>query len=147
MIKNTHPGFEQLADIGEVATTPELVAFLLSLGIAFVEEEKLLKFADRLELLDPGSLIESIREATPDYLHDSLCIEVHRSIDSTNSAVLDSLGDPGVTSILCVAEMQTAGKGRRGRHWVSPFGRNVYMTYGRFMQKKLARLGGLSLVG
>ena len=42
--------------------------------------------------------------------------------------------------------MQTAGKGRRGRRWVSPFGRNIYLTYGRFIGRQLSELGGLSLV-
>jgi BirA family biotin operon repressor/biotin-[acetyl-CoA-carboxylase] ligase len=41
--------------------------------------------------------------------------------------------------------MQTAGKGRRGRRWVSPFGSNIYFTYGRFVSRHLSELGGLSL--
>jgi BirA family biotin operon repressor/biotin-[acetyl-CoA-carboxylase] ligase len=29
----------------------------------------------------------------------------------------------------CFAELQTAGRGRRGRHWVSPFAANLYLSF------------------
>ena len=44
-----------------------------------------------------------------------------------------------------VAEAQTKGKGRRGRTWVSPFGRNVYMSYGFTFKSDMSRLDGLSV--
>jgi BirA family biotin operon repressor/biotin-[acetyl-CoA-carboxylase] ligase len=52
----------------------------------------------------------------------------HRETGSTN---LDAkkLADEGAPSgALVVADMQTAGRGRRGRDWVSPAGKDVYMT-------------------
>lgn len=30
---------------------------------------------------------------------------------------------------ICLAEMQTAGKGRRGRQWISPQGKNIYGSF------------------
>ena len=45
---------------------------------------------------------------------------------STNSAMLDSDANPGI----CLAESQWAGRGRRARHWSSPFGRHLAMSYG-----------------
>lgn len=55
-------------------------------------------------------------------------IEIHQSIDSTNSYLLSRAqhGLPGGT--VCLAEEQTAGKGRRGRHFVSPFAANLYCS-------------------
>lgn len=66
-------------------------------------------------------------------------------IDSTNQYLLDRLGDlkPGDS---CVAEYQQAGRGRRGRKWVSPFGTNLYLSmYWRLEQGPAAAIG-LSLV-
>ena len=75
-----------------------------------------------------------------------LDLEIHRVTQSTNDVVMQRLAESQSTAILCAAEMQTAGKGRRGRRWISPFGRNVYLTYGRFIDRQLSELGGLSLV-
>ncbi len=146
MIKNTHPEFEELAARGEVEFTFELGEFLRILGVDYVESGGLVKFAQSVELLDLDTLLKAVRDLTPIHLNDSLHVEIHRAIGSTNLVTMESLGDRNISSMLCVAEMQTAGKGRRGRHWVSPFGRNIYMSYGRFMQKQLPDLGGLSLV-
>jgi BirA family biotin operon repressor/biotin-[acetyl-CoA-carboxylase] ligase len=47
---------------------------------------------------------------------------------------------------VCLAEYQQAGRGRRGRHWFSPFGANLYMSmYWRLEQGPAAAMG-LSLV-
>ena len=50
------------------------------------------------------------------------------SIDSTNARAKEEAkqGVPGGT--LFVAEGQTAGRGRRGRDWESPAGKNIYFT-------------------
>lgn len=47
---------------------------------------------------------------------------------STNAAAkeLADKGEPSGT--LVAADMQTAGRGRRGREWASPKGKNIYMT-------------------
>ena len=29
---------------------------------------------------------------------------------------------------VCIAEYQSAGRGRRGRQWISPFGSHVYLS-------------------
>jgi BirA family biotin operon repressor/biotin-[acetyl-CoA-carboxylase] ligase len=76
----------------------------------------------------------------------SLDLEIHRVTQSTNDVVMQRLVETQGVRILCAAEMQTAGKGRRGRRWVSPFGKNICLTYGRFVDRQLPELGGLSLV-
>ena len=65
-------------------------------------------------------------------------------ISSTNEWILQNIpslkkGD------LCVAEYQTAGRGRRGRQWLSPFaGQIIFSFYWTFDPRKL--IEGLSLV-
>jgi len=52
----------------------------------------------------------------------------HEEIGSTNTEA-KLLAEQGAKSgTLVVADMQTAGKGRRGRKWVSPAGTNIYYT-------------------
>lgn len=52
----------------------------------------------------------------------------HREVESTNDVAraLAEDGAPHGTAVL--AERQTAGRGRRGRTWVSPPGENVYLS-------------------
>lgn len=73
-------------------------------------------------------------------------LDVHKKIDSTNRALMSDK-DPGSDAIrLCVADHQSAGRGRRGRHWISPPGENVYLSMGVGLTGGFAELGGLSLV-
>ncbi|PRD12351.1 bifunctional biotin--[acetyl-CoA-carboxylase] ligase/biotin operon repressor BirA [Pantoea coffeiphila] len=66
-------------------------------------------------------------------------------IDSTNQYLLDRM-DRLQSGDACVAEYQQAGRGRRGRQWISPFGVNLYLSmYWRLEQGPAAAMG-LSLV-
>lgn len=47
---------------------------------------------------------------------------------------------------VCFAEVQSAGRGRRGRAWVSPFAENIYMSVGFKVQGGVEALSGMSLV-
>ncbi len=139
MIKSTHPEFEQMA-LGEAVPSSELLlGFLQEAGVPYESDARGIRLSDDLELLDHDTILASVNDReTP--------LEIHRVIGSTNDTVMQRLSEESCHSLLCAAEMQTAGKGRRGRHWVSPFGRNVYVTYGRFIQRELSDLGGLSIV-
>lgn len=66
-------------------------------------------------------------------------------IDSTNQYLLERM-DTLQSGDACVAEYQQAGRGRRGRQWISPFGVNIYLSmYWRLEQGPAAAMG-LSLV-
>ena len=72
-------------------------------------------------------------------------LEIHDSLPSTNTylAQLALAGAPSGT--VCLAEQQSAGKGRRGRQWVSPYGHNIYLSIlWRFPSGPTA-ISGLSL--
>lgn len=70
-----------------------------------------------LERLD----VQQLRQTTP-----GIRVAVQPVTDSTNAQLLaaDAAQDPQAL----FAEFQTAGRGRRGRSWVSPFGANVYLS-------------------
>jgi len=67
-------------------------------------------------------------------------------IDSTNAEAQRLIGD-GVQGIqLIVADAQTAGRGRRGRSWVSPPGSGMYLSLAYPFLVDAHALQGLSLV-
>ena len=55
-------------------------------------------------------------------------IEYHDAVDSTNRAAGDLARQGAVEGAVVVADAQTAGRGRMGRHWVSPAGKNLYFS-------------------
>ncbi|OCH97252.1 biotin--[acetyl-CoA-carboxylase] ligase [Legionella jamestowniensis] len=65
-------------------------------------------------------------------------------VDSTNQ-YLKNLASSSELEICC-AEMQTRGRGRFGRHWISPFGENIYCSSRWELNCDLSQLSGLSLV-
>ena len=56
-------------------------------------------------------------------------VEVHPSISSTNDRALALARSGAVSGLLVVALRQTAGRGQRGRQWVSPPGAGMYASF------------------
>ena len=71
-----------------------------------------------------------------------LDIKVVLQVDSTNSYLLRQ---EQPERLVCLAESQTAGRGRRGRAWISPFAQNLYISIGWGFENGVAALEGLSL--
>jgi BirA family biotin operon repressor/biotin-[acetyl-CoA-carboxylase] ligase len=92
-------------------------------------------------MLDAGQ----IRAAMPVALASSLgALEVHWELDSTSSE-LQRRGPLATDFSVLLAETQTAGRGRRGREWLSPPGLNVYLSCLKRFEQGFAALAGLSL--
>ncbi|WP_373776988.1 biotin--[acetyl-CoA-carboxylase] ligase [Glaesserella sp.] len=69
-----------------------------------------------------------------------------KEIDSTNEYLLTHYKQLENGS-LCVAETQTAGRGRRGRQWYSPQSQNLYFSMlWHYPSKHIEQLSSLSLV-
>ena len=64
---------------------------------------------------------------------------------STNTDVLAHYDRHGQLAI-AICEMQTAGKGRRGRQWHSPYAQSIYCTLGIEKSLPASHLGLLSIV-
>lgn len=70
-------------------------------------------------------------------------IEGHTTLGSTNDRARVLLDEPGGEGRAVVTDEQTAGRGRRGRSWVSPPGRNLTMSVA--MRPHLAAADGWQL--
>jgi BirA family transcriptional regulator, biotin operon repressor / biotin---[acetyl-CoA-carboxylase] ligase len=71
-------------------------------------------------------------------------IEILDEIGSTND-YLKKIPTTSRVARVCLAEKQTAGRGRQGRPWISPYARNIYLSILWPFQKDLSQLSGLSL--
>lgn len=71
-------------------------------------------------------------------------LEWLQSIDSTNSALLRS-GLPPIGGVALLAEQQSAGRGRLGRHWQSAAGASLCLSVAMRLPRGLAAVAGLSL--
>lgn len=71
-------------------------------------------------------------------------LELHTTVASTNQLAMEK-AIQGESGYVCSAEQQTAGRGRRGRPWVSPFAANVYLSTVWEFTGGAAALEGLSL--
>ncbi|WP_049724098.1 bifunctional biotin--[acetyl-CoA-carboxylase] ligase/biotin operon repressor BirA [Gilvimarinus polysaccharolyticus] len=74
----------------------------------------------------------------------SLALEVLPLVDSTNTRLMAN-AEQLPAGAVCIAEQQSAGRGRRGRTWVSPFARNLYFSMLWRFDGGAAELEGLSL--
>lgn len=93
------------------------------------------KLANPISLIESSRLIQSI---------DSRCFYFDE-IPSTNGFMLSHTSELK-SGDLCVAEYQSAGRGRRGRTWVSPYGHHLYFSQFWSFPQGMAQAMGLSLV-
>lgn len=77
------------------------------------------RLAQPLERLDAAELGRAV---------PGLRVEVLPVTDSTNARLLDAPAADDPQALF--AEYQTAGRGRRGRRWASPFAANLYLSIG-----------------
>ena len=94
------------------------------------------------EPLDNATILNKLDPLIHEKLTD---LDIEATVDSTNSALQRlPLAEQHATVVL--AEHQSSGRGRRGRQWHSPFGRNLYLSLGWRFDKPLSELGCLPLV-
>lgn len=87
--------------------------------------------------------IEKHLNSTANFLIKEL--EIHDCIHSTNSYLVEKSNQTTSNGVVCFAEFQSSGKGRRGRDWISPFGSNIYLSILWRFQNGPASISGLSL--
>jgi len=99
------------------------------------------RLANPIELLCHKAIVTELDDVASQYL---LGLEIHHEIESTNAHLMKRI--PQLRSgHACLAEQQSAGRGRRGRAWVSPFGRNIYLSMYWQFQLSPSELSALAL--
>ena len=95
-----------------------------------------------IELLDAAKVQATLRPEAASLLSR---LEIHETISSTNALAMQQAEQGGAAGLVCTAEQQSAGRGRRGRQWVSPFASNLYLSVVWEFSQGAAALEGLSL--
>ena len=72
-------------------------------------------------------------------------LDIHETIGSTNAEAMRQIEAGRGAGYVCTAEQQSAGRGRRGRQWVSPYARNLYVSAVWEYSQGAAVLEGMSL--
>ncbi len=92
-----------------------------------------------IDLYNPANIVAQLSGSVRQRLG---AFSVFDEVDSTNR-FLQSQAPEHLA--ICLAEFQSAGKGRRGRQWVSPMGASVYLSVQLRAASGVASLEGLSL--
>ncbi|MCE9688213.1 bifunctional biotin--[acetyl-CoA-carboxylase] ligase/biotin operon repressor BirA [Shewanella sp. AS16] len=93
------------------------------------------KLATPVFLIDEPRLLQAI---------DNRCFYFDET--SSTNAFLLSHAKELKSGDICIAEYQSAGRGRRGRTWVSPYGNHLYCSLFWGFSQGMAQAMGLSLV-
>lgn len=101
------------------------------------------RLAAPLELLDEEKIKGILGSDSASLLSG---LDIHFDIDSTNRYLMHKAMQDAPSGCACLAEMQSAGRGRRGRSWVSPFAGNIYLSLLWRFNSAPASLGSMGLV-
>ena len=101
------------------------------------------RLAQPLELLDKDVIFSHIGTLEDKAPFD---IDVLLDVDSTNRYLIEKSKLDQRNRQVCIAEYQHAGRGRRGREWVSPFASSLYCSLLWRSNLSLSALSCLGLV-
>jgi BirA family biotin operon repressor/biotin-[acetyl-CoA-carboxylase] ligase len=138
----THSG-QELAGLLNVSRTAiwKQLAKLEDLGLELLSQSgKGYCLVGGLELLDKHHINSFLTTSAANMITD---LQLLKLVDSTNSYLMRQ--EPAVGISVCFAEFQTAGRGRRGRQWASPFASNIYLSLRLSINSGLGAVEGLSL--
>jgi len=117
----------------------EALRRLDGLGGETIEEQGTLFLPRSVDLLDAGRIRRALPRLDPEAVH------VRFAVDSTNSLLVERLRAGARAPEVCTAEIQSAGRGRQGRRWVSELGQSLVLSVSWRFAAHLEALGGLSL--
>lgn len=100
------------------------------------------RLAQPLCLLDRNAIESALEPAARQHLNELILLD---ETPSTNLHLMLGRNEGPGHGLVCLAEMQTQGKGRQGRTWVSPFAQNIYMSVLWRFVGPLSGISGLSL--
>ena len=137
-----HSGEDVARDLGRSrATLSEALKRVPDLGIEiFSVRGKGYRLAEPIEFLDAASINSRLSACG-----SRVRLEVVDEIDSTSSRLLERAAGGAPSGTCLAAEWQSAGRGRRGRSWVSALGGSLTFSLLWRFERGAGHLGGLSL--
>ena len=95
-----------------------------------------------IEMLDAKRIGAALSPAALAWLRD---LQVRLVVDSTNTRMAAAARSGSIDGSCWFAELQTSGRGRRERRWISPFARNLAVSMGFALGGSPNDAGALSL--
>jgi BirA family biotin operon repressor/biotin-[acetyl-CoA-carboxylase] ligase len=83
------------------------------------------KLPDAVELLEERAIRAAV---AGDRMHRLRSLDVLFDVDSTNTRLLAGGPPPPGCADVVLSELQHAGRGRRGRRWIAPFGGSIALS-------------------
>ncbi|EPB99947.1 hypothetical protein L861_08155 [Litchfieldella anticariensis FP35 = DSM 16096] len=100
------------------------------------------RLAEPLELLDGPAIVSNLSRDGRRHLAR---LFVEEALPSTNLYLRERFEQGAGHGEVCLAESQSAGRGRRGRGWACPWGHGLLLSIGWRFESGAAALEGLSL--
>lgn len=100
------------------------------------------RLARPLDLLDEEAIAARLNKRIAAQIQ---ALRVHLELASTNQYLLEQLPPDAAGGYVCLAEYQSAGRGRHGNRWLSPLGAGLYLSIGWRVDGMPEPLTGLSL--
>ena len=123
----------------DAASLDEALERLSRLGVAPVAGSGTVALPRPVDLLDAGRILRAAPRLRPEAIH------LRFAVDSTNTVLAERLRAGAAAPELCAAEIQTAGRGRRGRRWIGGLGQSVMLSVSWRFTPRSDALSGLSL--
>jgi len=99
-------------------------------------------------LVQPAAALDAARivaALAPEWRPSLRSLEVEWSLPSTNAALLERPAPPPGECDVLLVEHQSAGRGRRGRHWLAPLGGSLCVSIAASFDPLPRELSSLSL--
>lgn len=100
------------------------------------------RLVEPLELLDGQRIVAGLSREARGYLAR---LFVEESLPSSNAFLRERFACGAGHAEVCLVEQQSAGRGRRGRTWSTPWGQSLMLSIGWRVESSVASLEGLSL--
>lgn len=100
------------------------------------------RLAEPLDLLDANIIHARLGQRVARQVRG---VNVELELPSTNQYLLEQVPADQAPGRVCLAEYQSAGRGRHGSHWLSPLGAGLYLSIGWRVDGMAEPLTGLSL--
>lgn len=136
-----HSGLRMGQDLGMSRTAIwKAMGQLQEYGVAIEsQKQKGYRLNETLVLLDHDIIFEKLNDS----VRNNIDFQLFSSLPSTND--FPGIENHAAKIKVCVSEQQTQGRGRMGRVWQSPFGRNVYLSVQFQFDMDVSEMGGFSL--